>query len=304
LYSVQFTDSNRGWIVGDLGIIILTTDGGTNWDFAASGTTDVLRSVHFINEITGWAVGEDGTILKSSNGGINWSSDTSGTRGWLYSVHFTDYNSGCWAVGEGGAILHTTNSGTIPVELTSFTASTSRGKVFLNWSTATELNNLGFEIERKIIQSESSEEWIIIGFREGYGTTTEPQKYSYVDDIRTVITKSLAYRLKQIDYNGSYEYSDEVFVDNPAPTDFVLEQNHPNPFNPTTKIKYQIPELSFVTLKVYDVLGNEVATLVDEELPAGEYEVEFEGRGLSSGLYFYKLSAGNFIETKKMILMK
>jgi len=303
LYSVQFTDSNRGWIVGDLGIIILTTDGGTNWDFAASGTTDDLRSVHFINEITGWAVGEDGTILKSSNGGVNWSSDTSGTRGWLYSVHFTDYNSGCWAVGEGGAILHTTNSGTIPVELTSFTASTSRGKVFLNWSTATELNNFGFEIERKIINVGNGE-WLTIGFREGNGTTTEPQKYSYVDDIRTVITKSLAYRLKQIDYNGSYEYSDEVFIDNPAPTDFVLEQNYPNPFNPSTSINYAVSNRQFVSLKVYDVLGNEVAILVNEEKPAGSYEVEFYGTGLTSGIYFYQLKDDSYIETKKMVLMK
>ena len=200
----------------------------------------------------------------------------------------------------------------LPVELTSFTAATQFGKVILNWSTATEINNLGFEIERKIISNEETGEWMLVGFREGYGTTTEPREYSYVDDISRLTAVSLAYRLKQIDFLGSYQYSEEVLVTNPSPIDFALYQNYPNPFNPTTKIVFGIPVKSQVLLKIFNSIGEQVAQLVNEEKPAGRYEVEFNATGLSSGIYFYRLQAvdpstgsgQSFVETKKMILLK
>ena len=192
----------------------------------------------------------------------------------------------------------------VPVELTSFTATTKAGIVLLNWTTATEINNLGFEIERKMIHNGSSGEWVTIGFRDGNGTTTDPKEYFYVDDISTITATSLAYRLKQIDFNGSYEYSEEVLVDNLAPIDFALHQNFPNPYNPSTTIKYQVPVISFVTIKVYDVLGNRIATLVNEEKLAGTYVVEWDASELTTGIYFYTLSSGNFFSTKKMILLK
>jgi hypothetical protein len=192
----------------------------------------------------------------------------------------------------------------IPVELISFTATTQARMVILNWTTATEINNLGFEIERKIILNEGNEEWTTIGFREGYGTTTESKEYSYVDDISTLNATSLAYRLKQIDYDGSFEYSDEVLVANPAPIDFALEQNYPNPFNPSTRLKYSIPQTSDVVIKIFDILGNEIETLVNEEKQIGTYEITWIAEELPSGVYFYRLHAGDFIQTKKMILMK
>jgi hypothetical protein len=188
--------------------------------------------------------------------------------------------------------------GVIPVELTAFTASTSNGKVTLNWTTATELNNLGFEIQRLSIE----DVWEKIVFVDGYGTTTEIHKYSYVD--ANLTPAKYLYRLKQIDFDGQYEYSDEIEVEVNGPLTFALGQNYPNPFNPNTLIKYQIPELSFVTVNIYDVLGKEIANLVNNEKPAGSYEVEFSATGLPSGIYFYKLQAGNFVETKKMVLMK
>ena len=159
----------------------------------------------------------------------------------------------------------------------------------MSWSTATELNNHGFEIERsldKII-------WATIGFREGKGTTTEPQNYSYFDNISEISSEKLYYRLKQIDFNGSFEYSDVVEVEI-APSKFSLEQNYPNPFNPSTKISWQSPVGSWQTLKVFDVLGKEVVTLVDEYKPAGTYKVDFRVKNveLSSGIYFYQLRAG------------
>jgi len=248
--------------------------------------------------------------LNTTDGGENWNSQSSGTLGGFSSVHFTDNNTG-WAVGSFGTILKTTNGGVIPVELTSLTASTSRGKVFLNWSTAAELNNLGFEVERKIINNNREGEWVRIGFREGYGTTTEPKEYSYVDVVSDIQASSLSYRLKQIDFNGSYEYSDEVLVNNPAPSDYSLQQNYPNPFNPVTIIRYNLPIKSQVELVVYNVLGESVTQLINEEKEAGRHSVEFNAADLPSGVYFYRLQAvptgrqaGSFVETKKMILLR
>jgi hypothetical protein len=192
----------------------------------------------------------------------------------------------------------------LPVELTSFTAITQCGKVILNWTTATEINNLGFEIERSIISNEETGDWMLIGFKEGYGTTTEPKEYSYVDDISGITATPLAYRLKQIDFLGSYEYSEEVLVTNPAPMDFALYQNYPNPFNPSTKIVFGVPVKSYVSLKIFNSIGEQVAQLVNEIKPAGRYEVEFNATKLPSGIYFYSFQAGSFAETKKMVLLK
>jgi len=209
-----------------------------------------------------------------------------------------------------------TRSAIVPVELTSFTASVSNGEVLLNWKTATETNNLGFEVERKY-HSTNNEPWQLIGFVEGNGTTTELHSYSFNDDISSINASSLSYRLKQIDYNGVYEYSDELYVDNLAPSDYVLKQNYPNPFNPSTTIKFGLPEKSNVVLTVYNSLGAEVVTLVNEVREAGSYEIEFNANNFSSGIYYYKIEIGipsasspqeqagqNFIETKKMILLK
>jgi hypothetical protein len=200
----------------------------------------------------------------------------------------------------------------VPVEITSFTAKSQSGKVFLNWSTASEMNNLGFEIERKIITTNNQGEWIRIAFIEGSGTTTENENYNYVDDVNDVFASSLIYRLKQLDYNGKFEYSSEVTIDNISPAEYVLGQNFPNPFNPLTTISYGIPVKSNVVLKVFDVVGNEVATLVHEIKTPGSYEVKFNAAPLASGVYFYSLRAVNpssgsgqvFVQTKKMILMK
>lgn len=190
----------------------------------------------------------------------------------------------------------------IPVEFTGFTASVTNNKVHLQWRTSTEVNNQGFEIERASLSAMPGQGWEKIGFVPGFGTTTEPKSYSFKDiDVMNGLYK---YRLKQIDFNGSFEYSDVVEVQINIPDKFVLEQNYPNPFNPSTTIKYQIPNTGFVTLKIFDVLGNEVATLVNEEKPSGEYEVEFGAEELSGGIYFYVLKTGSFKSVKKMIFLK
>ncbi len=186
-----------------------------------------------------------------------------------------------------------------PVELISFSIEINlQNDVVLTWSTATETNNKGFEIQRSEIRSPV---WQDIEFVNGNGTTTEQNTYSFTD--KNVASGKYQYRLKQTDFDGTFKYSDIVEIEL-APASFSLSQNFPNPFNPTTNIEYQFPNREFVSLKVYDVLGNEVATLVNEEKTAGSYSVNFDASKLSSGIYFYKLSAGNFIQTRKMIFLK
>ena len=192
-----------------------------------------------------------------------------------------------------------TDTTIVPVELLSFTASAAANVVTLEWSTATELNNHGFEIER----SSDKKNWRIMGFREGKGSTSQPQEYSYSDILSEITPSKLYYRLKQIDFNGDFEYSNIIEIEI-APSAFSLAQNYPNPFNPSTNISYQLPAYGFVSLKVYDVLGNEVATLVNEDQKAGVYSINFNAQLLSSGVYYYQLKSGNNIQTKKMILTK
>jgi len=188
---------------------------------------------------------------------------------------------------------------TIPVELTSFAANVNNeGDVILNWSTATELNNQMFEIERR---SEEGQ-YLMIGYVNGHGTTTETQEYSYVDN--NVETGTYFYRLKQIDFIGTYEYSDEIEIEVNGPLTFNLEQNYPNPFNPSTNIKYNIPESGIVKLAIYNTLGEEVAVLVDGIVEAGFYEVTFDASNFPSGAYFYRLQSDNLNQVKKMLLLK
>jgi len=187
----------------------------------------------------------------------------------------------------------------VPVELTSFAGSvTNLGQVMLNWETATETNNQGFEIERR---TESSE-YRTVGFVEGYGTTTEQRSYSYLD--QTVEQGVNFYRLKQVDFDGSFEYSDEIEVDVTGPLSFNLDQNYPNPFNPSTNINFSIPESGNVRLAVYNLVGEEVAVLVDGFRTAGFYEATFDASSLPSGVYLYKLQSANSVQTKKMMLLK
>ena len=193
-------------------------------------------------------------------------------------------------------------AGSLPVELTSFAAVTDNRNVTLNWSTATELNNSGFQIERS-----SGSEFQSVGFIAGHGTTTEVQNYSFVD--QNVVAGNYSYRLKQIDFNGNFEYSDVVEVEVLGVKEFTLGQNYPNPFNPSTSINFSLAVDSKVSLRIFDVLGQEVATLVNGQLAAGSQRVSFDASSLNSGVYFYRIDADGidgqkFSSTRKMILTK
>jgi hypothetical protein len=188
----------------------------------------------------------------------------------------------------------------VPVELTAFSAETTTDGVLLKWSTATELNNHGFEVERSL----NGTEFYTVAFVQGFGTTTEGKNYSYTDEVDYNGGEVLYYRLKQVDLDGRVEYSDIVEVEFDVPKDFALFQNYPNPFNPSTTIKFAVPKTSFVNITVFDITGQEVMTLLNKEKETGTYEVKFDARNLASGVYVYKMTAGNFTSVKKMNLLK
>jgi len=228
------------------------------------------------------ALSSDGSTIITSGKAVH--SRTFGNGGLAYNV-FVD-----------------TSDSNVPVELESFTGKVSGGNVTLEWTTATEINNQGFEIQKGF-----NSEFRSIGFVDGHGTTTETRSYIFID--RNVDAGSYNYRLKQIDFNGNFEYSPIVNVEVSAPNEFSLSQNYPNPFNPSTKIDFSLAVDSKVTLKVFNVLGQQVALLANENLEAGLHSVNFDASGFYSGVYFYILKAENaegtnFISTKKMILMK
>ncbi len=207
-------------------------------------------------------------------------------------------------VGTGtGLYGQETQNGSLPVELTSFVANVNGSEVLLKWNTATELNNYGFEIERRVDNKQLKVgEWKKIGFVNGNGNSNSSKDYSFIDN--NIAVGKCIYRLKQIDNNGSYKYSAEVEIETETPTQFSLTQNYPNPFNPSTTINYQLPISGNVNLKVFDVLGKEVASLVNEKKEAGSYTVEFSAKNLASGTYFYRLQAGDFVQIKKMVILK
>ncbi|HSD64141.1 MAG TPA: M28 family peptidase [Ignavibacteriaceae bacterium] len=186
----------------------------------------------------------------------------------------------------------------IPVEITSFYAYITGNTVNLNWSTASEINNRGFDVQRKTENSD----WVSLEFINGMGTSSKGQTYKYTDN--SPASGKSYYRLKQIDFDGAYKIYNALEVNFAPVFSYTLEQNYPNPFNPQTTINFSIAETRPVTLKLFDVLGSEVLTLVNEVKEAGNYSVTFSGNNLSSGIYMYKLNAGNFTSVKKMMLTK
>lgn len=265
----------------------------------------------------GWGARDEVTLLTKP--GVrrvaNWSTTTVGTNGSLIIHHPNNDTTKVRNVFFAFAVSQITPSTTaealienavellvkdliIPVELSSFNAAVINGEVSLYWTTATELNNRGFEIQRKAANGEYQN----LGFVPGFGTTTERRSYSFVDNKAKV--GAYSYRLKQMDYDGTYSFSDEVNVDVNPPLVFSLEQNYPNPFNPSTIIKYSIPQDGFVNLAVYNLLGEKVATLVNDVQKAGRYDVNFDASRLASGIYFYTIESANYKSVKKMMLIK
>jgi hypothetical protein len=221
------------------------------------------------------------------------------------SLRFTgylNYASDFLAVDQTTIIIQNSGSSPLPVELTSFSAIVLKDRIKLNWKTETEVNNYGFDIERSKKQGVRSEIWEKIGFVNGNGNSNSPKDYTFED--KNVTTGKYSYRLKQIDNDGNYQYSKVIEVDLSMPGKFELSQNYPNPFNPTTSIRFSIIESGNVKLTLYNILGQEIKTLVNEFKEAGVHTINFNASELNSGLYLYKLEANGLVQTRKMTLIK
>lgn len=288
-----------------------------------TGTAEDIFIIRAASTLTinGGTVALDGGVVWSN---VYWYVGSSGTslsgttfNGIILAVTSITLSAGATLVNakllaNGGAV--TINSDVLPVEITFFSAGLLDKSVVLKWETATEVNNYGFEVERQYRVSSIEYQdsgWVKIGFVQGSGTTNSPKSYSFADNDLPSVDKVL-YRLKQIDNDGSASFSKTIEVDISTVTlaedqvkyEFLLKQNYPNPFNPTTTIIYSIAEENKVDLKIYDILGSEIKTLVNETKVPGNYEIELIGSNLASGIYFYKLESGINISIKKLILIK
>jgi hypothetical protein len=243
-----------------------------------------------------------GTALSPANVVITYTAP--GTTTYIDNnvTHNTTYYYNVYAVDNAfnySTVMSGSATPALPVEMTTYIAKVNGQVVTLNWTTATEIQNSGWDIER----SNGYGQWTKIGFKQGNGSSTIPHQYSFIDK-SSKQNGNYAYRLKQIDYNGTNTYSREVETIIDVPLAYSLNQNYPNPFNPSTTINYEIPVSNKITIKVYNILGDEVTTLVNEQKDAGRYQVIFNASRYTSGVYFYRVQAGNFVQTKKMILLK
>lgn len=303
--SVDFTHPGVAWATkwSGGGGLLKSTDYGETW-ILQTGFTGISM----------WGVNvqpSDGNVIiansystppgswRTTNGGVSWTAINIPSQG--YQVASVDSMIQFAAQGDGFYKLDA--PWFVPVELVSFNVSLINNDVLLSWTTASELNNQGFEIE----QSLDNQNFSRIGFVPGFGSSTELRSYSFrISDAPSGVQY---YRLKQIDFNGTFTHYNSVEVDVPVVQEFALYQNHPNPFNPSTTISFSLPVESNVSIKLFNMLGQEVAQATNSEFQAGNHKIEFNAQNLSSGVYIYTLEAKgvngkNFSSTKKMILLK
>ncbi|MCW8805517.1 MAG: T9SS type A sorting domain-containing protein [Ignavibacteriaceae bacterium] len=330
---VVWSDQRNGATDTDI-FMSRSTNGGTTWSSAIKVNDDnTTRQQFFVWSTIDYSTGHlwfvfydrrnttgaatDVFVAKSIDGGTTFEnfkvSESSFTP--TSNVFFGDYTNIAalngkiypfWMRLQGSLSVLITiieDSITVPVELNNFVANANDGKVYLTWETATEINNSGFYIERRNTYSGVNEnDWVEIGFEEGKGNSTERNFYSFED--HPLYDGTYHYRLRQVDYDGSFKYSNEIEVNLFSVKSFELSQNYPNPFNPSTTISFQLPEESFISLKVYDAIGTEVETIAEGEYPAGVHEVIFNADNLSSGLYLYRITSGKNELTRKMLVVK
>jgi len=233
-----------------------------------------------------------GTLTVNKTGGTLYLDNDLGV------VNFTDPPIG--TLEPNGFNFYVGGNGTpFPVELVSFNAKISDGKVILNWNTSTEVNNYGFEVQRSV----KANNWEVLGFVEGYGNSNSPKTYNFTDN-KLNVAGTYSYRLKQIDNDGDYEFSKTIGINISSPITVELKQNFPNPFNPSTTISFTLPESGNVSLEIYSPTGEEVATLVNGYMEAGIYQFNFNAKDYPSGIYVYRLNTNKNALTKKMLLLK
>jgi hypothetical protein len=332
---IHFVDSLFGWASISNRKPFKTTDGGENWIEQTQLSPNSSRDVFFIDTLQGFIV-ESGEFYQTSDGGNTFFLKTQ-VNGFVFA-RFSDFeNQNIFLTGY--KVYHSINNGTtwvdfpevqgqwlvymdllnvitgfavgnvglifkyfdesIPVELTVFSAELLDNSILLTWETATEINNQGFEIQRKEI---NDSDWKNIGFINGNGTTTEVSSYSFKDIPKT--NGVYKYILKQIDYDGTETFSDIIEIEYLI-EEYNLYQNFPNPFNSVTTINFSIPAKCNVNLSLYDVTGKLIQVLIKDKIESGNYAIEFNGSFLSSGIYFYSMNTSTgYQSTKKLIILK
>jgi len=335
---VCFINADTGTTVGESGAILRTTDGGTTWVNQSSGTANALYGVSLVDANVGTAVGEHGTIIHTTNGGTTWTTQTSGTTSDLNGVFFYDSVTGT-VVGGGGRILRTTNGGTVWSEQfsgsyawdgvsladanTGIVVGSSLDSSYVarttNGGTTWLLSSLGINNWSAVTFTDSTTAIAVGGTPTGNGRFCRTTNRGLSWTIGNIAAGSSFLGLSFTDTNtgtavglgGAIARTTTGGVtwiqENPGDKNtnaFALHQNYPNPFNATTTISFSLPSHSFVSLEVVDILGRPVATLISEELPAGNHTRRWNLARLSSGIYCYRMKAGNFIETKKLVLLR
>ena len=298
LNDVYFIDPNTGWVVGgDFSVerIFKTTNGGTNWISQTSGTANKLFSVYFLNSNTGYSVGGPSSpkIIKTTDGGTTWVSQFTSAGTPLYSVMFADVNTG-WAVAGyigGETIIKTTNGGSNWFSQSSGDNRYLRACFVLNSNKAFAVGQSG----KLIYTTNGGDNWYV----QTTGSSIELWSVKFVND---TIGYAIGDNVVLKTTNGGLSFTEKY--DNQIPKEYSLYQNYPNPFNPLTKIIYNIPKTARITIKIYNLSGDEVSTIVNKVQNPGSYETEFNGTNLASGVYFYRLTSNDFVSTKKMVLLK
>lgn len=295
LNHVFFTDANNGFAGGDGGLLMNTTDGGLTWSTVTTPTTRNLNRLFFGSANDGWAVGEHGTIIHTTDGGSTWSTQASGVTEHLNSVFFTDPMTGM-VVGDNGTVLKTTNGG-VPVELTAFSVLPAvDGAVALQWRTAREDGNFGFEVQRR-----SGGDWEVLGFVSGAGDSRTERSYRYVDATAPAGVP-LQYRLRQIDLDGRWEFSPVLSLDGLAPLPRIALSAAPNPARHFSTIHVRLPDAATLQLVIYGVDGRRVALLHEGHLAAGTHAFHWNAAGLPAGTYLAALEGFSFRERFTIIL--
>jgi hypothetical protein len=306
VYTIAVSGTNL--FVGTDDGVFISSNNGTTWSAANTGLTSIDVNCLLVSGSSLFVGTFSGGVFLSTNNGTNWHAvNTSLTNAYVNTLAVNGPNLyvGTSTVtvvqGVGG------EPGTLPVELTSFTVTTGRNAATLKWKTATEVNNYGFDVERSAaaagkVQNSASAVWVKVGFVEGHGTINTAQSYNFVDNSAA---GSVVYRIKQIDRDGKFKYSQEVNATVSAPHVYELSQNYPNPFNPSTTISFTVPADGRAVLKVYNIVGQEIGVLFDGQAEAGKYnQVQFNASGLASGVYFSRLEYDGKVQLKKMQLLK
>lgn len=304
--SVKAFDSLNVYAVTSNGKFYKSTDGAATWTEAPiSVTISSAFGQEWLDMNNGIIFGTLGVIAKTSDAGQTWRIMNAG--GWTAYGAYMPHPDTFW-ISAGYGQVSRYAAGIIPVELSSLIGYAEGNDVLLNWTTATEKNNRGFQVERALtggrsLEATAGSDWAIIGFVEGRGTTTENSVYSFRD--KNLTEGSYIYRIKQTDFDGTYRYyylGTEIEIG--TPDGYALNQNYPNPFNPVTRIDFSVPTAGNVTIKLYDINGAEVKTIVNAKYNAGRHHSYINAEGLSSGVYFYQMTAGSFTSVKKLSVLK